>query len=285
MNTLSALLVLLGLLISANSGYSPKLSLNLAYYSSIAYESTASINAWSCSKCHKYPLMNVKAFNTGGEIQGFTGFSTALNAIILAFRGSSNIPNWIINLSSNSVTYSKCSGCKVHNGFYAAWNAAKATVNSQIQALRALHRGAPIYITGHSLGGALATLSAPDIKEIYGGVHLVHTFGEPRVGNHAFSDYYKNVVESLRVVHYGDIVPHVPPTAMNFFHQGHEIWYDKTMKSYRDCGYGESSSCSDGLSKTALNTGDHSMDAYITLPGSTMDYILKSVEVAAEETV
>ena len=72
---------------------------------------------------------------------------------------------------------------------------------------------------------------------------------------------------------------------MNFFHQGHEIWYDRAMRSYRDCGYGESSSCSDGLNKLDLNTGDHNMDAYITLPGSNMDYIIKSIEVAVEETV
>ena len=41
---------------------------------------------------------------------------------------------------------------------------------------------------GHSLGGALALLAAYDIKETFKFQRLsVHTFGAPRVGNHAFA--------------------------------------------------------------------------------------------------
>jgi hypothetical protein len=101
--------------------------------SSIAYESAASINAWNCSKCSKYPLINVKAFsNTTSDIQGFTGYSAASNAIILAFRGSSNINNWIINLSFNQIAYPKCPNCKVHNGFFTGYNGLKSTIMSQL---------------------------------------------------------------------------------------------------------------------------------------------------------
>ena len=94
----------------------------------------------------------------------FTGYSTTLNGIILSFRGSSNIANWITNLSTNKVDYPICSGCKVHNGFYKAWGLAKNVVNQNIEELRHLYRGASLYITGHSLGGALATLAAVDVK-------------------------------------------------------------------------------------------------------------------------
>jgi predicted lipase len=189
--------------------------------SSIAYESTASINAWSCGRCGKYPLTNVKAFSIQtGDLQGFTGYSASLNAIVLSFRGSSNIQNWIINLSTNMVSYPKCSNCKVHNGFYTAWNQAKSTVNSQIQSLLSLHRGVPIYVTGHSLGGALATLSVPDIKETFGNVASLLTFGQPRVGNKEFATYFGSVIDAHRVVHYADIVPHIPPMSFGFTHQG-----------------------------------------------------------------
>jgi predicted lipase len=146
--------------------------------SSIAYDSAASINAWNCPKCSKYPLQNVKVFsNSTGDIQGFTGYSGSSNAIILSFRGSSNIQNWIINLSFNQVDYPRCPGCKVHNGFYTGYNLVKSTMISQIQALKALHRDAKIYITGHSLGGALATLAAADVKETFGAVSVFITFG------------------------------------------------------------------------------------------------------------
>lgn len=193
----------------------------MAYMSSIAYESIASINAWNCGRCGKYPLLNVKAFsNTTGDIQGFTGYSSNLKGIIVAFRGSSNIQNWIINLSFNQIAYSRCTNCKVHNGFHTGWNTVKATVHSHIQSLMALHRDSKIYITGHSLGGALAVISAPEIKEAFGNITEVLTFGQPRVGNSEFAAWYASVATLNRVVHYGDLVPHVPPQANGYVHSG-----------------------------------------------------------------
>lgn len=183
MKITTSLLLLCTLLLSIKA-YNPSLALELAYMSSIAYDNVANINAWNCGRCGKYPMQNVKAFsNTTGDIQGFTGYSSSLNAIILSFRGSSNIQNWIINLSFNQIAYSRCGNCKVHNGFFTGFNTVKSTVISQIQALRALHRDAKIYITGHSLGGALAVLATPDIKDTFGSVAEVLTFGQPRVGN------------------------------------------------------------------------------------------------------
>jgi alpha-beta hydrolase superfamily lysophospholipase len=40
-----------------------------------------------------------------------------------------------------------------------------------------LHRGAKIYLTGHSLGGAIALLASTDIKEVIGGLSAFTTFG------------------------------------------------------------------------------------------------------------
>jgi hypothetical protein len=129
------------------------------------------------------------------------------------------------------------------------------------------------------LGGALATLAVPDLKDLYGNIHSLITFGEPRVGNPSFSQYYSSVIESLRVVHYADMVPHNPPASFGFLHQGHEIWYDKSMKTYKVCTEGESTLCSNSLSVTSYNAGDHGLDTYyITLPASPMDYFLKSIE-------
>ena len=46
-------------------------------------------------------------------------------------------------------------------------------------------------VAGHSLGGALATLAALDIKRKLPGLKLrVYTFGSPRTGNHAFAAEY-----------------------------------------------------------------------------------------------
>ncbi len=47
-----------------------------------------------------------------------------------------------------------------------------------------------IFVTGHSLGGALAVFAALDIKETLPKTHVrLYTYGQPRVGNEGFSDY------------------------------------------------------------------------------------------------
>jgi predicted lipase len=62
------------------------------------------------------------------------------------------------------------------------------------------------------LGSALATIGALDIRTLFGHVDQLYTFGEPRVGNEAFASYVtSSIPERYRIIHYADIVPHVPP--------------------------------------------------------------------------
>jgi predicted lipase len=227
MNKIFGWIALLALLVTTFC-YNNALALKLAHFSSIAYENAANINAWNCGQCGSYPLASPKVFsNTTGNIQGFTGFSSSLNAIVVSFRGTSDIKNWIIDLTTTQTVYAKCSGCAVHKGFFDGYNMIKPQMVSQLQALRATYRNAPILVTGHSMGGAFAILAAADIKDLYGNVQSVYTFGQPRVGNAQFASYYTgHISETYRVIHYGDLVPHVPPSALTFVHGSHEIWYE-----------------------------------------------------------
>ena len=90
-----------------------------------------------------------------------------------------------------------------------------------------------------------------------------------------------SVIASFRTIHNGDLVPHVPPQSFGFVHENTEIWFDKAMKTYKTCE-GDSPNCSNSLPATSLNTGDHSMDIYITLPGSMTDRLIASVETFTE---
>ena len=66
-------------------------------------------------------------------------------------------------------------------------------------------------MTGSSLGGALATVSAIEIQLRFGKVKELHVFGCPRVGNDAFSKFLKDkIVNIYRVIHNRDVVPHLP---------------------------------------------------------------------------
>ena len=118
--------------------------------------------------------------------------------IVVSFRGSDNAVNWIkdfeaLVLSPENDIYSKCKDCRVHEGFYKSWVSVAESVISKIRDLRVIHSKAEIYVTGHSLGAAMAALAA--VHLYYGEnmpVRYVYTYGQPRVGNAAFHHFYNN---------------------------------------------------------------------------------------------
>lgn len=103
-------------------------------------------------------------------------------------------------------------------------------VNSLKSALAALPNGgrdAEVYVTGHSLGAALATLFAFDIARDLGIQPITYTFGGPRVGNDQFSAAFASSVNTMyRVVHDEDIVPHLPPHALGWWHVDEQVYCD-----------------------------------------------------------
>ena len=74
-----------------------------------------------------------------------------------------------------------------------------------------------IWLTGHSLGGALATLAAAHLgpETIQG----LYTFGCPRVGDAPFASVLP-AQSYVRFVHRDDWVPTVPPGILGYVHAG-----------------------------------------------------------------
>jgi len=75
---------------------------------------------------------------------------------------------------------------------------------SQIQSLMQIYPSAQVIVTGHSLGGAMATHLALDVYQVLGYQNAFYfTFGSPRVGNQAFAYYVDSIYpNAIRVVHY-----------------------------------------------------------------------------------
>lgn len=117
------------LLTVAMCGYSPSIARELVYFSQIAYQPATSINAWNCPNCPSFPIKDQKSFiNTLGSLQGYAGYVPKLNAILVAFRGTVDYVNWILNLVNTKSTYSACSGCQVHSGFKIAYDQLSSSV-------------------------------------------------------------------------------------------------------------------------------------------------------------
>ncbi|WP_437602159.1 lipase family protein [Sorangium sp. So ce590] len=88
-----------------------------------------------------------------------------------------------------------------------------------------------LYITGHSLGGALAVLTAAriytdsNIEQLRDVLRGVYTFGQPMVGNRTFARMIGKKFESklFRHIYRKDIVPRLPPCSLGSFeHFGRE---------------------------------------------------------------
>lgn len=113
---------------------------------------------------------------------------------------------------------------KVHSGFVEAYNSIREELIPVIATLLR-EKNRPIFFTGHSLGGALATLSSLDVSlglNVPGTRILVSTFGSPRVGNNAFREVYDDQIPmNWRLVAGGDIISRLPK--VGYTHVGKRV--------------------------------------------------------------
>lgn len=146
-------------------------------------------------------------------------------AVVLAFRGTltidtenwhafwDSILDWLDDADAKHITVPYTTGL-VHQGFA---DSLESLWNQFIPSVRRLTAGGlPLLVTGHSKGGALATLAA---------VRLLHdehiepagvlTFGAPRAGDSQFASACDSTLQKhWRFENTNDIVPHLPPKAV-----------------------------------------------------------------------
>lgn len=135
---------------------------------------------------------------------------------LVSFRGTQVPANYIQNarfLPVDGASY-QLKG-RLHMGFAASQNAVWPQLAHALNAPGV--RGKPLIITGHSLGGALALITALRAAGAGHDVRLLFTFGQPRVGDAVFA---KSIEETLgnryiRVVYDNDVVPRMPLSAMS----------------------------------------------------------------------
>ncbi|ORC84096.1 lipase, partial [Trypanosoma theileri] len=192
----SAFLFLLLLLCSCGvqAAYSETLAMSALYFSKASSCDVPSIGNWSCDSCAMHPSFQVKKVFENATEGALAYMGVNEDRIVISFRGSQNIPNWISDLDFKQITYpnATCEGCSVHRGFYHSFLSLRNEMWEELQRLVAEYPRRPVLITGHSLGGAMAVLAAADFAaQAYaigaGPQFELYTFGAPRVGNEAFT--------------------------------------------------------------------------------------------------
>jgi len=179
-----------------------------------------------CPDVETNDVTTISVFDTAGDADttGIVARDDTTQTIVVTFRGSSSIENWIANLDFGFKDVDDwCSGCKVHEGFYNAYEDDAQTIRDAVASESASYPSYKIVVTGHSLGGALATICATDLR-LQGHTVTAYTYGAPRIGNEALSDFITNAGTIFRVTHLNDPVPRLPPLVFDFVHVSPEYW-------------------------------------------------------------
>ncbi len=143
--------------------------------------------------------------------------------VIVVFRGSEFVGGPVsaakdailtdANIKLLDVSDELGDGVAVHAGFWNAFLPVKDEVLEAIEKQGGFSEGKKLWITGNSLGGALANLCALWLRKEGHAVQGVYTYGAPRCGNDRFRERYENdsSINCQRWVNDNDIVPMLPP--------------------------------------------------------------------------
>ncbi len=167
---------------------------------------------------------------------------------LVAFRGTASKANIYQDMWVNTVPFKphRARGpfpdnVAVASGFNSLYTdkGGSMKLSMQEQLFKAMEIGKPsiVYVTGHSLGGALASLFALDVASSRpGGVRVVSTtFASPRVGKSGWqSTYDKKVDDSFRIANFWDSVPALPPESfVGYKHVGQQFLVSFYVKDAR----------------------------------------------------
>ena len=185
----------------------------------------------------------------GTDTQAWIGYSTELRSVVVAFRGTESLIDVLVDANIIPHGYGPSypfppssrvaspdprppvpEGHWVHSGFFNAYASVRSAVWRVVDECMAAAGGGAfhVYVCGHSLGAALATLASYDAafttfqSGTVSGLTM-YNFGSPRVGNGVFAEAYDAAVpDTWRIVNADDVVARVP-RAVGYRHVGHTV--------------------------------------------------------------
>ncbi len=191
-----------------SAAYSDRVSWLMAKMSKLAYLPFETDNTELKAALSEAEFKLTKCFNEKGT-QAFLAKRDSDKIAVLAFRGTQTQGLTLetffdVFTDLYAVMRTDENGVKTHKGFQQAFQRVEREVLQQVQDLSSYG----LYITGHSLGGALALIATGAINSK--NLAACYTFGSPKVGNEEFDDKIKSPI--YRVINAYDVVPFLPFT-------------------------------------------------------------------------
>ncbi|KAI6021556.1 Alpha/Beta hydrolase protein [Pisolithus microcarpus] len=170
---------------------------------------------------------------------GFVARDDKRKEIVAAFRGSKEIISILIDgfvmlaplqgiglPPSHLPSMSKRP--QVHTGFLIAYQSIAQVMLDIVESQIKSYPTYAVVMTGHSLGGAIASIASIAIRHTYSATTVrLYTIGQPRTGDPAYAALVEKVVgkENIyRGVHSIDGVPTMVPTSLGYQHHATEYW-------------------------------------------------------------
>jgi len=214
-------------------------ALALAQCSQLAYSDAADIRnglpAAVGSPVLDFKILNIAHPQTHGFLALFD------KAIVLCFQGTKTFENWLEDGEILLVPFRHIGF--IHHGFRNSFDSVYDEALSTLQQWGKLPGGRTLWITGHSLGGALALVAAAYLrfpadptKILPRPIAGLYTFGQPRVGTHAFCQACDANfgITYFRYINNEDIVTRVPPREIGYWHGGIDEYMDENGVIHED---------------------------------------------------
>jgi triacylglycerol lipase len=195
--------------------------------------------------------------------------ATRGDVIFVVYRGTKTITEWIKDATFGQVENAfLAGGGLVEQGFSEIYATIHDPIVTQVQQLIASASFTELYVTGHSLGAALAVLSAPELAVRTSLQPALYSFAGPRVGDPVFAlAYTEQISVSWRTVNTNDLVPTLPPPVAVMFENGTEkLLFYEHVASANDITFGTPIRSPSDIEE------DHSLcNYYDTLCAQTLD--------------
>jgi len=190
------------------------------------------ISSWTCKLCKIYQsetagIREIQIFQHRLPLTlAWIGVNPTYKEIVIAFQGSDHVRHLFVDVNFEKMQFhDDFPDARVHAGFLRSYRGVSAAIETALKKLLVAHAGFTVRVTGHSLGGGIATICALDIAHRLKIQVESYTFASPRVGNAAFvTAYQSNIRVTWRQTHDKDPVPHVPPIKLGYQHVAREIW-------------------------------------------------------------
>jgi hypothetical protein len=223
-----------------------------SWFASYGYCTDSQIKNGEC--CGAYQVMKEWDIVDHAEINESGTFnfnwvilnSDKFQKIIIAVPGTREGTQLIYEaVYSGLVKYNDDEPFKMSNYFLSLFTKSKNGLFNERNLNFIKNKGYQVIVTGHSLGGAIASIISFAVKyeKLFDNDLTLITYGQPRTGNYYFADYVtRNVDRIFRIVRKYDVVPNIPPWivfADNYWHIGGMYVLNAEMNEFTQCGYYE----------------------------------------------